>query len=191
MVWNIGGITVAGRRLERHRRASRLLQPRHFLRQRKPLYWATAYTPSLGYFHTATATNHSAQVKLTWMWHKTTATVRVCSSLRWFKIFGEPVVEIYRCPSPAHTHRLKLSPSSPPSAPTAGRTSFLKPRVQPSMDPFKHGIGVFPGKYVQLYLKWRYFTLLHYKTHWHVWFRSVNAALINENRLFREQLSVQ
>ena len=42
------GRTAASRWLERHKRASRLLQPRHFLRRRKPLYWATARTPSLG-----------------------------------------------------------------------------------------------------------------------------------------------
>lgn len=131
MGWNIGGITVAGRRLKRHRRASRLLQPRHFLRRRKPLYWATAHPPSLGYYHTATA----CQTQCISFTHldmtQATATVKMCSLIGWFEVDGRAVVEIFHCPSPAHTPPPE---ALSPSAPTAGWTSFLKPRVQPTMD---------------------------------------------------------
>lgn len=187
MGWNIGGITVAGRRLERHRRASRLLQPRHFLRRRKPLYWATAYPPSLGYYHTATV----RQTQCTSLTHldmtRTNATVRVCSLLRWLKILGEAVEEIFQCPSPAHTPPPEALAVESPSAPTAGWTSFLKPTVQPSMDLFKYGIGFFVLRKIRFVVLNVY--ILHvYTTTLLLW--SVNAALMNENGFSWERITL-
>lgn len=103
------------------------------------------------------------------------------------------IVSIFFCvPHQARSAR-ELSASS--LLRTTGRTSFLKPRVQPSVDPFKHGIGPFPGEKNRNKKYTRAFYIATFDNYSRIvtvicLFRFTNAILSHGGGYFRQQVTL-